>query len=361
MAPHRATRRLIFASADARNGPLGAVRSRPEWLTEGNRPRISGGRAANPRVLAKPMPARLTMSATDWLLLVALSILWGGSFFFAKIAVAELPPLSVAFGRVTIAAAILVILARATGVALPAGFAAWRPYAVMGLLNNAVPFALIFWGQTHIPSGLAAILNATTPLFTVLVAHVATRDEKLTFARLTGVVAGLAGVVVMVGPDLLRELGADVFAQLACVGAAISYAFAGVYGRRFRAEPALRVAAGQLAASTLILAPVALVVDRPWTLPAPSLTVLAALVALAAFSTALGYVLYFRILARAGATNLLLVTFLIPVSAILLGMLILGEQLSPRHIVGMIAIAIGLAAIDGRLRLYRVGTGFSPR
>jgi drug/metabolite transporter (DMT)-like permease len=309
-----------------------------------------------------PIPIRLTMSATDWLLLIALSLLWGGSFFFAKIAILELPPLTVAFGRVAIAAATLIVLARATRVALPARLADWRPYAIMGLLNNAIPFALIFWGQTHIPSGLAAILNATTPLSTVLVAHVATADEKLTRARLAGVAAGLTGVIVMIGPDMLRELSANVLAQLACLGAAASYAFAGVYGRRFRDEPALRVAAGQLVASTLILAPVALVVDRPWTLTPPSLTALGALVPLATFSTALGYLLYFRILARAGATNLLLVTFLIPVSAILLGTLILGEQLAARHIVGMIAIAIGLAAIDGRvMRLYRVGTGFSPR
>jgi drug/metabolite transporter (DMT)-like permease len=307
------------------------------------------------------MPPRLTMSATDWLLLLALSVLWGGSFFFAKIAVAEIPPLTVALGRVAIAAAILVVLARATGVALPDGLRAWRPYLLMGLLNNAIPFGLIFWGQTHIPSGLAAILNATTPLFTVLVAHWATADEKLTPARLAGVAAGLAGVIVMIGPDMLRELGSNIFAQLACVGAAISYAFAGVYGRRFRGEPPLRVATGQLIASTLILAPVALIIDRPWTLAMPSLSVWAALVALATLSTALGYVLYFRILARAGATNLLLVTFLIPVSAILLGTLILGEQLAARHIVGMVAIAIGLAAIDGRLPRYLVGTGLSPR
>jgi drug/metabolite transporter (DMT)-like permease len=307
------------------------------------------------------MASRLTMSAADWALLIVLSILWGGSFFFAKVAVLELPPLTVALGRVALAAAILLALARITTVALPASLAAWRPYALMGLLNNAIPFGLIFWGQTHIPSGLAAILNATTPLFTVVVAHWATTDEKLTFARLAGVVAGLAGVVVMIGPDMLRELGANVFAQLACLGAALSYAFAGVYGRRFRKEPALRVAAGQLTASTLILAPVALVIDRPWTLPSPSLTVIAALVALASLSTALAYLIYFRILARAGATNLLLVTFLIPVSAIMLGTLILGEQLSPRHVVGMAAIALGLAAIDGRLLRYRVGTGFSPR
>jgi len=291
------------------------------------------------------------MSAVDWLMLVGLSVLWGGSFFFAKIAVGELPPLTLALGRVAIAAALLIGLARATGVALPDR---WRPFLVMGLLNNALPFSLIFWGQTHIPSGLAAILNATTPLFTVLVAHFATADEKLTAARLAGVAAGFAGVVIMLGPDLLRELGADVAAQLACLAAALSYAFAGVYGRRFRGEPALRVAAGQLVASTALLAPVVVVLDRPWTLAPPSATAWAALVALAAFSTALGYLLYFRILARVGATNLLLVTFLIPVSAILLGSMVLGEALAARHLAGMAAIALGLAAMDGMvLRLFR--------
>jgi drug/metabolite transporter (DMT)-like permease len=307
------------------------------------------------------MSSRLTMSAADWALLIVLSILWGGSFFFGKIASAEAPPLTVAFGRVAIAATILVLLARAMRAGLPASLTAWRPYVAMGLLNNALPFSLILWGQTHIPSGLAAILNATTPLFTVLIAHLATRDERMTRARLTGVLIGLGGVIVMIGPDMLRELGADIAAQLACLAAAVSYAMAGIYGRRFRSEPPLRVAAGQLVASSVLLAPAALLVDRPWTLAPPSASAWTALIALASLSTALGYLIYFRILARAGATNVLLVTFLIPVSAILLGTLILGEQLSPRHIIGMIAIGLGLAAIDGQLRLYRVGTGFSPR
>jgi drug/metabolite transporter (DMT)-like permease len=300
-----------------------------------------------------PVPQRPSMSAADWLLLIGLSLLWGGSFFFAKIAVLELPPLTVALGRVAIAAAILLTLARATGVALPATLAAWRPYALMGLLNNVIPFTLLFWGQTHIPSGLAAILNATTPLFTVLVAHVATSDEKLNAARLAGLAAGLAGVTLMIGPDVLRDLGANVLAQLACLLAAISYAFAGVYGRRFRGEPALRVAAGQLTASSVILVlPVALI-DQPWLLSAPSGKAIAALAGLAALSTALGYLIFFRILARAGATNVALVTFLIPVSAILLGTLVLGEQLAIRHLAGMAAIALGLAAIDGRVvRLF---------
>src|SRR5882724_5418165 len=198
--------------------------------------RLPANRVAQPRtsccdcrdMIPTAPSTRPTLSAIDCLLLVALSILWGVSFFFAKIAVGELPPLTVALGRVGIAAAALVLLARLMGTALPSG-AAWRPFAVMGLINNVVPFGLIFWGQTHIPSGLAAILNATTPLFTVLVAHVATADEKLDAARLTGVAAGLLGVTVMIGPDLLREIGANVWGQLACLLAALSYAFAGVY------------------------------------------------------------------------------------------------------------------------------------
>jgi drug/metabolite transporter (DMT)-like permease len=308
-------------------------------------------------------PARLTMAPTDCLLLVALSILWGGSFFFAKIAVAELPPLSVALGRVALAAASLVLVARMTGIALPGTASQWLPFVPMGLLNNVLPFSLIFWGQTQIPSGLAAILNATTPLFTVLVAHLATADEKLNAGRVAGLLFGFAGVIAMIGPDALHALDRNVMAQLACLAAALSYAFAGVYGRRFRGAPSLRVATGQLVASSVLLLPVVALVDQPWTVPLPSIRTAGALVALAVLSTALAYVIFFRILGRAGATGISLVTFLIPISAIVLGTLILGEQLAVRQFAGMIAIALGLAAIDGRpLRwAYRVGTGFSPR
>ncbi len=296
------------------------------------------------------MPSRTTtMSAADWLLLVGLSLLWGGSFFFAKVAVAELPPLTVAFGRVSIAATILALVIKATGHHWPRDGAAWRAFAIMGVLNNAIPFSLIFWGQTHIPSGLAAILNATTPLFTVIVAHLATRDDKLTPARVAGVIMGFSGVVFMIGPDLLRDLGTNVAAQLACLLGALSYGCAGVYGRRFRDRPSLIVAGGQLTASTMMLLPVAVLIDRSWTIGMPAPVTLGALLALATFSTALGYIIFFRILASAGATNISLVTFLIPVSAILLGATFLGETLAARHIAGMAAIAVGLAAIDGRI------------
>jgi drug/metabolite transporter (DMT)-like permease len=218
------------------------------------------------------------------------------------------------------------------------------------------PFCLIVWGQTHIASGLAAILNATTPLFTVIVAHVLTDDERMTGNRLAGLLIGIVGVVVTIGPGALSGLGSDVLAQLAVLAAAVSYAFAGVLGRRFRKLGIVPMAAatGQVMASTLMLLPLALLVDRPWTLPMPSAETWAAIFGTAALSTALGYILYFRILETAGATNLLLVKFLIPVSAIMLGALVLGERLSLPHFLGMALIGVGLAAIDGRLlRLIR--------
>jgi drug/metabolite transporter (DMT)-like permease len=219
----------------------------------------------------------------------------------------------------------------------------------MGLLNNVVPFSLIVWGQTQIAAGLASILNATTPLFAAIVAHFLTIDEKLTGNKLLGVLIGFVGVAMMIGPSALSS-GGHIVAQLAVLGAASSYSFAGVFGRRFKAmglQP-LVTAAGQVCASTVMLIPVAIVVDRPWTLPAPAPTVWAALAGLALLSTALAYVLFFRILSTAGAANLMLVTFLIPVSAVLLGALVLGEKLETKHILGMATIAAGLASIDGR-------------
>lgn len=191
----------------------------------------------------------------------------------------------------------------------------------MGFLNNVVPFCLIVWGQSHIASGVASILNATTPLFTVVVAHMLTSDEKMTGNRLIGVVVGFVGVAIMIGGQALSSLGLGVVAQLACLAGAISYAFAGVFGRRFKnmGVTPMQTAAGQVTASSVMLIPVMLVVDQPWTLPVPSFAAVAALLGVAALSTALAYVLYFRILSTAGATNLLLVTFLIPVSAIILG------------------------------------------
>ena len=295
------------------------------------------------------------MSAANWAQLILLSILWGGSFFFNEIALVDLPTLTVVLGRLALGAVALVVTVRVLGVALPASAAVWRAFFFMGLLNNAVPFTLIVWGQVHLASGIAAVLNATTPMFTVLVAHFATSDERLSAARVAGVVAGFAGVAAMMagGPPHEQVPGSGwlVLAHVAVVGAACSYAFAAVYGRRFKAMGVapLAVATGQVTASSLILLPLVLLVDQPWTLSMPGVPAIGALVAIAVLSTALAYVLYFRILSSAGATNLSLVTFLVPVSAIALGVLFLGESLESHHLIGIALIAAGLVVIDGRL------------
>jgi drug/metabolite transporter (DMT)-like permease len=298
------------------------------------------------------MPAHtinLTMGVREWALLIALSLLWGGSFFFAEVALFELGPFTLVFGRVFVAAAALILLIHATGGRLPRGLSVWLAFAVMGAVNNVIPFSLIFWGQTHITSGLASILNATTPLFTVILAHFLTADERLSAGRMIGVGLGIVGVAVIIGLDVIAGLGTAVLAQTAVVGGAVSYAFAGIYGKRLLEHPPLTLAAGQLCMSSILILPVALIVERPWTLAqVPNLVTWGAVLATGLFSTALAYVIYFRLLSSSGATNLLLVTFLIPISALGLGILFLGEGILPRQLAGMAMIGLGLAAIDGR-------------
>jgi drug/metabolite transporter (DMT)-like permease len=288
------------------------------------------------------------MSTLEWGLLLTLGVLWGGSFFFQKVALTALPPFTVLLGRVGLAAVALGLAARVSRHRIPRIGRAWLAFAIMATLNNVVRFSLILWGQTRIASGLAAILNACAPLFTAVLAHFLTADERLTPRRMTGVLLGLAGVVLMIGPDSLSGLGRDVMAQLAVLAAGVSYACAGILGRRFAGTPPLVTATGQVTASTLLILPLALAVDRPWTLTVPGTRVWLALLGLAIISTALGYVVYFRILATAGATNLLLVTLLMPAIAVTLGVSVLDEHLALRHLGGMALIAAGLAVIDGR-------------
>lgn len=291
------------------------------------------------------------MTTTEWGLLVFLALLWGGSYFYIGVAIKALPPFSIVAVRVGLGALLLYAFIRLVGARLPTDIRIWRAFFVMGVLNNVVPFSLITWGQSHIESGLAAIFNATTPLFGVVIAHVFTADEKMTPARVTGLLIGFAGVIVMIGGDALRGFGVDLFADLALLLASVFYASSGIYGRRFSkmGVTPMITATGQITASTVILVPLALLFDRPWSLPTPSVAVWAALFGLAALSTSLAYVIYYRILATAGAVNLLLVTFLVPVSAIILGALVLHERLHANHFLGMALIGLGLACIDGRV------------
>lgn len=297
-----------------------------------------------------------SMSATEWAILLSLSVIWGGAFLFNAVAVAEIPVFTVVVARVAIAALVLFTVLRLTGRSMPTDRRAWAAFFGMGLLNNAIPFSLIVWGQQHIASGVASILNASAPLFTVLLAHWLTADEKMTRGRLAGVVIGFVGVAAMIGMDTVQALGTHVVAQLACLAAALSYGFAGIFGRRFHAMgiAPMATATGQVTASSILLIPLMLLVDKPWTLPVPGPAAIGAVLGLALLSTAFAYILFFRILATVGATNVILVTFLIPVSAILLGIVFLGETLQARHLAGMALIGVGLAAIDGRpLRALR--------
>lgn len=299
---------------------------------------------------------KVTMGPVEWTMVVALSLIWGGAFFFGGVAVKELPPLTIVFFRVFLGALTLWAVVFLFRIPVPKDRSLIAAFLGMSLLNNVIPFSLIVWGQTHIASGLASILNATTPLFTVLVAHALTTDERFTPTRVIGVLAGFFGVAVMIGGAALETGGFGVFAQLAVLGAALSYSFAGVFGRRFSrlgVSPVM-TATGQVTMSSLILLPLMLLVDQPWTLPVPSLPVVGSLIGFGVLSTALAYILFFRILSAAGATNLSIVTFLIPVSAIVLGIVFLDETLAPRHLAGMAMIGIGLACIDGRLlRAFR--------
>lgn len=291
-----------------------------------------------------------SMNTKVWGMLILLSILWGGSFFFVGVAVYDLPPLTIVTLRVGIAAFTLWGIALMLGLRTPKSIKVWGAFLGMGLLNNVIPFVLIVWGQTQIASGLASILNAATPIFTIVVAGILLPDERPTPLKLVGVALGFVGVAVMIGvPTLGRD--SNLLAQLAIVGAAISYAFAGVYGRRFKslgANPVI-TAAGQVTASTLILLPISLFVDGTIDVSEVQTSTWIAILGLAVASTAIAYVLYFEILELAGATNVLLVTLLVPVSAVLLGWLFLNESLELIHVLGMALIALGLSAIDGRL------------
>ena len=291
------------------------------------------------------------MGAGEWWLLLTLALLWGGSFFFIDVAVRSVPPLTLVLLRLSMAALMLHIVIRVMGMALPYTWRHWRPCFPLSLIMCALPFCLISWGQIWISSGLASILNATTPLFTLVIAHFMTVDEKLTGPRVVAVSLGVVGIVVMIGTDALRNIGGHVPAQFAVLGAAMSYGFAGVIGRGVQRAGGLRplaMATMVLTCGALLVFPAAMLIDQPWRLAMPGLAAWGSILALAVMSTALAYILYFRLLATAGAVNLTLVTFLVPVTSIALGTIFLDERLSANHFFGMALIAAGLLAIDGR-------------
>ncbi|HXB53023.1 MAG TPA: DMT family transporter [Rhizomicrobium sp.] len=288
------------------------------------------------------------MNAKSWGLLLLLALLWGSSFFFYKILVAVLPPVTVVLGRVGIAAIAMNLWLLATGRSVPLSHGRWRRFLLLGFLNNVLPFILIAWGETRIESGLASILNATTPIFMVAVAHWGTEDEKLSWAKGASIVLGILGVTVLVGADAFGG-GSSIWGELAVVAASCVYGFGGVYSRRSKDLPPLVAATGQVSGGAVILLPLSLLIDQPWRLPMPDADVWAALLAIALVNTALAYFVYYRMLAGAGVTYISLVTFLIPVIALMLGAIFLDERVTVQALAGMAVITLGLAAIDGRL------------
>jgi drug/metabolite transporter (DMT)-like permease len=298
-------------------------------------------------------PQNLKMGTTEWALLIALAVIWGGSFFFYAIAIKSLPVFTIVFCRVLLGTAVLWLVVIARGIPLPRDPKIWRSFLIMGLLNNIIPFSLIVWGEKAVAPGLAAVFNATTPFFTLLVANRFTDNEKLTWNKLTGAAIGLAGVASLVGFHALQNVGMVLLSQIALVVAAISYGFSSVFGRRFAGQAPLVTAAGQTLGSSLLLLPLVMVIDQPWHLPMPPLAAILSVVGLAVLCTSLAYVMFFTILKRAGATNISLVTFLVPISAILLGWLFLNETITSQHFIGMAAIGAGLVLVDGRLLNWR--------
>jgi drug/metabolite transporter (DMT)-like permease len=271
----------------------------------------------------------------------------GGSFFFVEIALRDFQPFTVVFLRVALAAVILLGVVYIRGQRMPASPKMWGAFFVMGALNNAIPFSLIVWGQTRIDSGVASILNATTPIFTVLLAHLLTSDERLTIRKLVGVLIGFIGVCVMMAPEINDGFSWRGLGQIAVLGAGVSYSFAGIFGKRLKNTSPVVNATGMVICSSIMMLPFTIIIDSPWTLR-PSLEAMAAVFGIAIISTAWAYLLYFGILASAGATNVLLVTFLIPISALLLGVGVLGEVILILEYTGMGCIFLGLILIDGR-------------
>jgi drug/metabolite transporter (DMT)-like permease len=288
--------------------------------------------------------------------------MWSASFIFIKVAAADLPPFTLVLIRVGLAALALHLIVLARRLSYPRQPAIFARYGVMGLTNNIIPFALIVYATSRLGAGAASILNATAPIFALLVAHVSTADEKITAAKVVGILLGFAGVAAMAGRQAAAGLTGDLLAVAAMLVACFFYGFSAVFGRSFAGINPTMSATCQLTASTLLLTPAALVLDRPWALAMPGPAALLSVAALALVSTSLAYVLFYALIQRAGGTNTILVTLLIPVGGVLLGWALLGEALSPEKAAGMILIGLGLIVIDGRLvrQLARPGATVRP-
>lgn len=303
-------------------------------------------------------------AAADLALLLALATLWGASYSFIRIGVATIPPVTFIALRTAIAGGLLLAVLRWRGIALPRDAAAWRRFLFQAVLNSVLPFTLIAWGERSVDAGLAAILNATSPIFTFLITALVTRHEPVTGRKLFGVVAGLAGIGLIVGTQALSGLGHQLWAQLAIVAATVCYAGAAIFGKGFRGLDPMLPAAGSLLSGSLLLIPASLAFEHPWTL-APSGASVAALLALSVFSTALALVIYFRLVVRLGSVGATAQAYLRVPIGVAIGVAFLGEQLTATAWLGLGCVIAGVAAmtlpIPARRARWRRAGGTADR
>jgi drug/metabolite transporter (DMT)-like permease len=278
------------------------------------------------------------------MLLLVLATLWGASYTFIKLGVATIPPVTLIAARTMIAGLLLLAILRLRGIALPADARLWRRFAFQALMNSVLPFTLIAWAEQTVDAGLAAILNATSPIFTFLLTWMLTRHEPAGLRKLFGVAAGIAGIVCIIGVNSLQGFGHEIAAQLSIVAATVCYAVAAIFGRNFKGLDPMLPAAGSLLSGAMVLVPVSQIVDRPWTL-APSVASMAALFGLAIFSTALAFVIYFRLLKRLGSVGTTSQAYLRVPIGVLIGVALLGETVAPSAGIGLVLVVLGVAAM----------------
>ena len=282
--------------------------------------------------------------AFELALLLVLATLWGASYSFIKVGVATIPPITLIAARTGIAGALLLAIMRFRGIRMPRDAATWRRFLFQACLNSVIPWTMIAWGERSLDAGLATILNSTSPIFTFFLTLAVTRHEALTFRKLLGVVAGMAGICLIVGVEALAGLGEQLVAQVVMVLAAICYAGAAIFGRGFKDLDPMAPAAGSLLAGAAILVPVSLVVDRPWTL-VPSKSSVLALLGLAVFSTAMALVIYFRLIQTLGSVGTTAQAYLRVPIGVALGVLFLDERPSATAWMGLACVVIGVAAM----------------
>ncbi len=299
------------------------------------------------------------------LVLLLLALLWGPSFFFIKIAVSEISPLTLVLGRVGIAAGLLYLLLRLRGQRLPKFGPIWKHFAVIGFFSNALPFTLFNWSELYISSALASILNGTTPLFTLVLAHFFVADDRVTPLKAVGALMGFGGLVVLIAPSLFGGVHATTLGLIAATSAAASYGIALVYTRKYlRGLPPLVGPTAQLLVATVYIAPLAFIIDQPWTGPIPSWQAVGSLLFLAVLGTGVAFVFYYRLIERASATFVSMVTYLVPVVGLALGVFILNEQPGWNAYAGGALILLGVMIVNGAFRFAHrrivAGLGVKP-